>query len=170
MFFLSNLRVLSAITVLVSIALLASAYYFELVLELEPCPMCIMQRIVVLALGCIALVAFFHNPSNSTGRKVYASIAGITSIIGVAIAVRHSWIQAFPPEDIPSCGAPLDYMLEIMPFQEVLSAMLTGTASCTDISWNFLGLTMPNWMIIVFIGYGIYSILVWLSKNVDKPL
>lgn len=170
MFLLTNLRALCALTVIASVSLLGAAYYFELVMELEPCPMCIMQRIVVLAIGLIALIALVHNPKSFTGKKVYASLAGLTSLAGIAISIRHSWIQAFPPEDIPSCGAPLEYMIEIMPFQEVLTAMLSGTASCTDVSWNFLGLTMPNWMIIVFICYGIFSALLWRSKNVDKSL
>ena len=165
MFFLNNFRALSSITVLVSILLLAAAYYFEYVVGLEPCPMCMMQRIVVFVLGWIALVAAIHNPDKPFGRKVYASTAGLVSIAGIAIAIRHSWIQAFPPEDLPDCGAPLDYMLDILPFQETLTYMLTGSASCTDVSWHFIGLTMPNWMILVFIGYGIYSMLLVKAAN-----
>lgn len=168
MFLFNNFRALSSIVVLISIILLAAAYYFEYAEGLEPCPMCIMQRIVVFVLGWVALIAAIHNPDKSFGRRVYASVAGLFSLLGVALAARQSWIQIYPPEDIPTCGAPLEYMLELMPFMEVLSAVLTGTASCTEISWEFLGLTMPNWMILAFIGYLIYSILAFKSKSVDK--
>jgi disulfide bond formation protein DsbB len=168
MFFLTNFRALSSITVLVSIALLAAAYYFELVVGLEPCPMCMMQRIVVFVLGWIALIAAIHNPEQRFGRVSYAITAGLVSLAGVAIAIRHSWIQAYPPEDIPDCGAPLEYMLDILPFQEILTYMLTGSASCTEVSWSFLGLTMPNWMIVVFIGYSVYAFLLWRTTNQQK--
>lgn len=165
MFFLTNFRALSSITVLVSIALLAAAYYYELVVGLEPCPMCMMQRIVVFALGCIALIASVHNPDKPLGRKGYAFAAGTVSLGGVLLAIRHSWIQAYPPEDLPDCGAPLEYMLDILPFQEILGYMLSGSASCTEISWQFLGLSMPNWMIIAFVGYGVYSVLLWKTAK-----
>ena len=165
MFFLTNFRALSSITVLVSIALLASAYYFELVVGLEPCPMCMMQRIVVFVLGWIALIAAVHNPEQAFGRKVYATVAGLVSLGGVALAVRHSWIQAYPPLDLPDCGAPLEYMLDILPFQEILGYMLSGSASCTEVVWQFLGLSMPNWMIVAFLGYCVYSALLWRTAK-----
>jgi len=111
------------------------------------------------------LIAAIHNPEKPLGRTIYACVAGLVSIAGVAIAARHSWIQAYPPEDIPDCGAPLEYMLDILPFQEILTYMLTGSASCTEISWDFLGLTMPNWMIIVFLGYCVYSALLWRTSK-----
>jgi disulfide bond formation protein DsbB len=124
-----------------------------------------MQRIVVLALGCVALIAAVHNPEQSFGKNIYAALAGIISIGGIALAIRHSWIQTYPPEDLPDCGAPLEYMLDILPFQEILGYMLSGSASCTEISWQFLGLSMPNWMIIAFFGYLAYSVLLWRTTK-----
>ena len=132
------------------------ALYFQHVMGLEPCPLCIFQRISVIALGVIFLLAALHNPG-ATGRRIYGGLLTLASLTGIGIAGRHLWLQYMPHEEL-ACGPGLDYMLEIMPLQEVLTSVFRGTGDCGEILWSFLGLSIPGWTMIGFLLATVYSI------------
>jgi protein dithiol:quinone oxidoreductase len=64
------------------------------------------------------------------------------------VSGRHLYIQAQPPGTVPTCGAPLDYMWEVLPAAEVLRKVFTGSGECGRIDWTLLGLSMPGWVLI----------------------
>lgn len=131
------------------------ALYFQHVVGLEPCPLCIFQRVVVMALGGVFLLAAIHGPA-SVGRKIYGALLAVITIIGIGISSRHIWLQYGSHEEL-ECGPGLDYMLEIMPLQEVLADVLKGTGECAEIVWSFMGISIPGWTLIGFL----FSL--WLS-------
>ena len=146
-----------------SIFLMATALmYFQYYLQLEPCPLCIMQRVVVISLGLVFLVAAIHNPA-AIGRKIYAIVLAIIASIGLAISVRHVWIQNLPADQVPECGPGLDYMLEVFPLMKALTMVFQGSGECAEVLWQFLGLTIPGWMLVVFSGYFIAAILLFIN-------
>jgi protein dithiol:quinone oxidoreductase len=143
---------------LACVGLLAYAYYAQYVMHLEPCPLCIFQRVGVFALGVMFLIALLHDPV-SWGRKVYAALILIVALVPIGIAARHLYIQGRPPDQVPSCGAPLAVMLNIFSFSEVLVKVLTGDGECAKITWRFLGLAMPAWVLIsavLLCGWGLF--------------
>jgi len=142
-------RALFLAVALLCAGLIATALYFQYVLEMEPCPLCIMQRVVVMAIGLVALVAAIHNPGH-VGRRVYGALTVLISATGVAIAARHIWLQNLPPDQVPECGPGLGYILDSFPFQEGLSMILRGSGECAEIHWTFLGLTIPGWTLVMF--------------------
>jgi len=127
--------------------LMAYALYTQYVLGLEPCPLCIFQRVAVIGLGTVFGVAALHDPG-VTGRRVYALLIGVTGAAGAGVAGRHLWLQTLPPERVPACGPGLDYMLESFPFTEMLATVLSGSGECAKVDWSFLGLAMPGWVLI----------------------
>lgn len=130
---------------------IAGALYLQHVEGLEPCPLCIMQRIGVIAAGLVFLVAGLHNPA-ALGQRIYAGLAALASIAGGAVAIRHLWLQSLPEDQVPACGPDLDYMLDVFPLQEVIATVLRGSGECAAESWSFLGLTIPGWSLVVFTG------------------
>ena len=137
----------NALTALACIGLLGYALYSQYVLELYPCPLCIFQRIAVAALGLVALIAALHNPGRG-GTIAYTSLAVVAGALGIGIAARHVWLQNLPPDQVPACGAGLDYMLETLPLGRVIREVLTASGECAEVSWRLLGLTMPAWVAI----------------------
>lgn len=127
--------------------LIAYALYAEHVLGLAPCPLCIFQRVAVIVVGVIFLIAAIHNPAR-TGARVYGGLAALAALAGIGISARHIWIQAQPPGTVAACGADLDYLMEIMPLTEVVSKVLTGSGECGKVDWTLLGLSMPWWVAI----------------------
>lgn len=133
------------------IALLAYGYYLQFYQELEPCPMCIFQRICYFAIAIIAIAGAVHNPS-SFGHKIYTTLLGAAALIGAGIAGRQTWLQHLPPDKVPECGPGLDFMLEMYPVGETILKVLRGSGDCAVVDWRFLSLSIAEWSLICFIG------------------
>jgi disulfide bond formation protein DsbB len=132
---------------LLCVGLLAYALYSQFHLGLDPCPLCVFQRIGIAALGVVFLIAALHNPRGWGGR-VYAVLMAVAALATVGVAARQLYIQHLPPGAIPSCGAPLSMMLKWMPLTTVIRRVLTGSGECGVVNWTFLGLAMPAWVLI----------------------
>lgn len=144
---------------------MAFALYLQHVEGLEPCPLCIFQRIVFVTLVVVCLVALVHNPSG-WGRRVYAGIALTLSGAGAALAARHVWIQMFP--EVAECGPGLGYMLDQFPLTEVFSKVLKGTGDCADVLWTFFGLSIPAWTLVVFVVYFFVSLVFMIRPPASR--
>ena len=149
------------------VGLLAYAYYAQVVLHLEPCPLCIFQRIGVFALGVIFLIAALHDPA-AFGRRMYALLLSLAALATVGIALRHLYIQNLPPGSVPACGASLDFMLKVFSLSEVLVKVLTGSGECAKVTWEFLGLAMPAWVLISAAALGGFA--VWVNLRRQPPI
>ena len=146
-------------------SLLGYALYTQYFDYLDPCPLCIFQRLAFFWMGAIALLAGLHNPAN-TGRRIYSWLILLGAGIGAAIAGRHVWLQNLPPGEVPECGPGLNYMLETFPLMEVLSTVLQGSGSCAELQWSFIGLNMPMWSLIWFVGLGL--LVIWIGYAAVK--
>jgi len=130
---------------------LAFALYTQFRGGLIPCPLCIFQRIAYAALGIAFLLGALHAPRGRGGRIGYGILALLMAGIGVAISGRHVWIQHLPPDQVPSCGPGLDYMLELMPLTGVIRKVLTGSGECARVDWTLAGMSMPEWSLLCFV-------------------
>lgn len=126
--------------------------------HLEPCPLCIFQRVAMIATGVVAFAAFVHGPGR-TGRRVYAVLTLLAITGGIVVAGRHVWLQHLPPDQVPACGPGLQYWLDTFPLREVMMKVFRGTGECAVVDWTFLGLALPAWTLAAFIGLG--GITVW---------
>ena len=130
--------------------LLGIGAYFQLVQGLEPCPLCISQRIAIFVTGVVFLIAAIHNP-RKMGVKRYAILGTITALLGASISTRHVWLQHLPPDKVPECGPELSYMFEYFPIFDTLKFMLSGTGDCAKVDWTLLGFSMPVWTLLAFL-------------------
>jgi disulfide bond formation protein DsbB len=137
--------------------LLAAALYFQFSGGLEPCPLCVSQRIMMFAVALVMLLAVLHNPKR-TGVKVYAILGFVVAVLGGTVSARHVWLQHLPPEEVPACGPGLEYMFQYFPLTETLKAMLNGTGDCAKVDWTLLGLSMPAWVLICFVVLALLSL------------
>ena len=149
--------------------LMGYAVYAQEVLALEPCPLCVLQRVAVIGMGFLFLAAGLHNPGRIGGR-VYALLLAAVALLGAAVAGRHVWLQNLPPDKVPSCGPGLDYMLGAFPLTEVLDMVLSGSGECAEIKWSFLGLSMPVWVLIVLLMMGGFGWFLNWSGKMTVPL
>jgi disulfide bond formation protein DsbB len=134
------------------------ALYAQHVLGLEPCPLCVLQRIAVTATGVLFLLAALHDPGR-VGARVYGVLIAAVAWAGAAVAGRHVWLQSLPPDEVPECGPGLDYMLDVFPLLETLDMIFSGSGECAKVSWSMLGLSMPAWVLIACICLGLAGLL-----------
>ncbi len=152
-------RSLAFVGLVICIAsMLFAVLYLENTLFLDPCPLCILDRVVIIALGVVFLIAFLHGP-NTIFTKVYGIICILLSSVGIALASRHIWLQNLPKDQVPECGPDLYYMLDTLPLFDALKKTLTGSGSCADISWTFANLTIPEQTLILFVFLLILSVI-----------
>jgi protein dithiol:quinone oxidoreductase len=142
---------------LVCAALLAYALYAQFHLGLEPCPLCIFQRIGIALIGLVFLLAALHHPRGG-GRTVYAALIALAALATAAVAVRHLYVQSLPPGSLPSCGAPLATLLKFTPLFELIKKVLTGSGECGEVNWRFLGLAMPAWVLLWALALGSFGL------------
>ena len=127
---------------------------------LEPCPLCMMQRLVIYFLGAVFLIAALHKPG-LLGQRIYASLISLLGLAGAGFASRQLWLQSLPPDQVPACGPSLDYMIDVLPWTEVLRVMMYGTGDCAKVQWTFLSLSIPGWTLIAFAVFVLIGFMQW---------
>ncbi len=160
----SSLRFFSFLPFFASVLMLAYAYYEQYVNYLEPCPLCLTQRFVIMLIGFLFFLTFIY-PPQKWFRKVMGFLIAIVSLAGAAVSARHVYLQHLPADEVPACGPGLEYMLQNLPLGDVFHNLFSGSGECAEIVWRFLGLTMPEWTFITFIGFFFYTILWTLQKK-----
>lgn len=130
---------------------------------LHPCPLCIFQRVAVLAAAAVFAVAALHNPAGRVGAGVYGALSLAAVAGGIGVAWRHLWLQSLPPEQVPSCGPSLDYMMELLPWRDVVAMVLSGSGECAEIDFLLLGISLPGWTLIGFVVLAVAPLGILLS-------
>ncbi len=143
---------------------MAVALVMEHQMGLEPCPLCMTQRIFIMATGFAALLGFLH-ATIWQPVKFYNGLSLLTSITGGGFSIRQLYLQSLPPELAPSCGPGLSYMLDNFPLADAIQLMLTGDGNCAEVVWTFMGISIPGWTLVAFIGLAAIS--VWQLKRSD---
>lgn len=146
-------RAQAAAGLLACLGLLGYALYAQHVLYLSPCPLCILQRVAFMVMAFGFLLALVHGPTNRPWKLVYAGVVALGAAAGVSVAGRHLYLQSLPADEVPACSSlPLDYMLETFPFRTVIDKVFNGSGECAVVDWAFLGLSMPGWTLVWYIG------------------
>ena len=140
--------------------------YLQIIKQLEPCPLCILDRGIVIALGIVFLIALVHN-SSGWGNRAYGTLALLLSATGVAVFARHIWLQNLPPDQAPDCGAGFWYMLDALPMTQFLDTILNGSGECADIQWQFSGFTLPEVTLGLFVVFALLA-LALISAGTQK--
>lgn len=145
-------------------ALYAAALFLQYVLYQDPCPLCMLQRVIYIAIGLLFVVAGLHH-AKAFGAKVYGVLIVLFSLGGVAAAARHIWLQHLPKDQVPACGPGLDYMLQNFPLAEVWQELMHGSGECAEKGWTFLALGIPEWSLVWYVLLGVFAVLVGWKKN-----
>ncbi|MBJ7537827.1 disulfide bond formation protein B [Marinomonas transparens] len=144
-----------------SFALLAVAFYMEYQMGLEPCPLCMLQRIAFFSVGVMSLGSALT--ASIKVRKICSWVVMVLSLLGAALAIRHLYLQSLPMDQLPACLPGLSYMLDVFPWQEIMQAMVMGTGECGDVVWTFLGLSIPGWTLVAFVAMAVINLVIALK-------
>ncbi|ETX12552.1 disulfide bond formation protein DsbB [Marinomonas ushuaiensis DSM 15871] len=163
MFTFLSARRFHGLVAFASFALLGVAFYMEYQMGLEPCPLCMLQRIVFLCVGVASLLSSLTG--SSSARKFLSWIVVVMSLTGAALAIRHLYLQSLPADELPACLPGLSYMFDVFPWQEIMQAMIMGTGECGDVVWTFLSISIPGWTLVAFAGMALINIVIALTTR-----
>ena len=142
------------------VGLLGFGLYLQHGLHLEPCPLCILQRMAFIGIGLTALLAYLFNP-RGVGRMFFGLLIALFSAAGAAVAARNLWLQHLPPDKVPECGPGLEYLMDTFPLAKALPMVLQGSGECAKVEWTMLGLSIPAWALgwfLVFLMAGLAAL------------
>lgn len=150
---------------ILSFLMIVAALWIQLTYQLEPCPLCITQRIIFIVLGLL-FVFFVWLPLNFFVRTIYLIAIGITSIVGLIFSARHVLIQQKYITVPAECGIDLDYMFENFPLMEAFNLLFQGTGDCSKVDWTFYGLSLPMMAFLGYLFFLIYALVIF--KKIKK--
>ncbi|MBL79589.1 MAG: disulfide bond formation protein B [Nitrosomonadaceae bacterium] len=139
------------------------ALYLQLVINLLPCPLCIAQRIAYWLIGLTALFYFIHYPQNLC-QKIYSIFMVIFSLLGLLLALHHSWLIAYSENFECGISAEEEFINNIL-IAKWWPIMFEANGDCADIEWEFIFLTIPNWSAIFFLVFSIFSVYILFANN-----
>jgi len=169
--FLSNLSQNSRAWQLLALSALClelTALYFQYVMDLAPCIMCVYQRVAIWAIffaGIIGSIGFNFALTRMLAYGLWAT----GSIWGLLIALEHVDMQSasfslfFSCEFIPNFPS-------WAPLHQWIPALFEATGDCGKISWELFGYSMPQWMIVVYSGYSAAFVLILSARLIDKKM
>lgn len=164
-------RPLYLLAVITCLALMGAALYLEHIVGLEPCPLCIIQRVLLILAGLVCLAALIHHPRSGPAERrplaarVYAGGVTLFALLGAAVAGRQVWLQHQPSDQLPSCLPSLDYMIDVLPLQDIMHMLFSGTADCAKVDWTFLGLSIAEGTLLAFIALTLFGLIQLLRSN-----
>jgi protein dithiol:quinone oxidoreductase len=144
---LPNKRLLNLAGFLACAGMMGFALYAQYVLYLEPCPLCVFQRVATILTGVVFLVAAAHDPGR-LGSRIYAALLFLTAGFGVGVATWHVRLQSMPASEVPSCGPGFEYIMDNFALFDALSLIFKGSGECAEVVWRLLGLSMPSWVVV----------------------
>lgn len=126
----------------------ASSLLAQYVLGMNPCVMCIQQR---MALGGVTVLGLFAllMPRCFWGRTLALLLVAAPAIFGLIIAIKQIYLQSLPLSAQPSCGAPWTFRWRNQPFFDYYEWFIRGSGACGEV-YQILGVSLPMWAALFF--------------------
>jgi disulfide bond formation protein DsbB len=144
--------------------LIAIALYMQYAMNLNPCYLCILQRVFVIATGLVLLAAAIHNPGRDR-QWIYSGLGILTALAGAGFSTRQLWLQSLPKDLVPACGPPAEYLFDALPFREALGLLFRGDGNCAEIQWSLFGISIPGYTLMAFAGLA--ALCLWQALRRD---
>ena len=145
-----------------TLGLVAFGMELQQLFRLAPCPLCIFQRVLYIVIGLVALAGVLL----PGGRLLWSALIAALAAGGVAVAGYQTWMQAFP-HLATECGYSdpnlIERLVDWLGMQ--WPSLFLATGFCTSREWEFLGLSMANWSLLVFAGIVGYAALLFMRKD-----
>lgn len=142
-----------------SILVMCASLYLQYGMHLEPCPLCIMQRLCLLMiLICSGMVVM--NPQYAKLRSFWVGLA-IMILAGCYFAFRQLYLQSLPPHSAPPCLPSLQLLATYYPWFVMVKALFLGSGSCAVVEFKLLGLSLAFWSAVYFIIVAVLASYAW---------
>ncbi|KOO03684.1 disulfide bond formation protein DsbB [Vibrio nereis] len=125
----------------------ACALFFQHVMMLSPCVMCIYERVAMLGIGGAAIIGLIA-PNNPVFRWLGLAAWGASAYKGLELSMQHVDYQ-FNPSPFATCDLFVTFP-DWAPINQWAPWMFEAYGDCSEIVWQFLTLSMPQWLVVIF--------------------
>lgn len=144
--------------------LLLISLYLQFYQAVQPCPLCILQRICFVALGLFFIVNGLF--LSRAIKKIIDVCCVVISVVGMGLAGRQVWLQYMPATNGSECGVSLQYMWQVLSLQDMVQKILLGGAECSQRNGEFFYMDMAEWAVVWFAVFFILSLyLLFFAKQ-----
>lgn len=151
-------------TILMTLGVVIASFYFEYVDGLNPCPLCLMQRVCTIGILATAILGLLSS-NRARLLRIFLGFQGVFAAFGIFFSARQVWLQWAPPEQSTLCLPGFKMIVHYLPWKEAVRTLFLGASDCAEVSWHFLGLTMPAWALIYFIFILFSTVFVYFQEN-----
>ncbi len=145
-----------ALTALTCAAALAAALVSQHVFEMQPCPWCVLQRLVFVLIGLVALAGALA--TRPTLWRAGAALAGLLALAGVTTALWHHFVAA----SSVSCNLTMaDRIMSATGLDMAMPQVFAAFASCADAKVNLLGVPYEFWSLALYALLAGVAAVVW---------
>ena len=144
------------------LGLVAIGIELQNLLSLAPCPLCIFQRLLYIVIGFVGLLGW----AVPAGRLLWSALTVGLAGLGFGVAAYQTWMQAYPylaPECSFTDPNAIESLVDWLGMQ--MPSLFLATGFCANRDWEFLGLSMANWSVIVFAGILVFAVLLFKNKS-----
>lgn len=150
---------------MLAVFVVSASFYFEYVIGLRPCSLCLMQRGCVLAILLTTLVGLLRSKLLSKSGFLWIQMSWV--LLGLFFSSRQLWLQ-FHPSMQGVCMPGLDVLIAYFSWADVLKALLLGETDCGSVRYHLLGLSLATWTWFYFISMGLLFGLLWMKGKRAK--
>ena len=153
----------AAIIAVIGALTLGTVYFFEYVLLIAPCPLCLEQRIafyVSVPLAILLLLGANHGASRKVLLLGFLVIAGIM-LWNTGLSVYHAGVEWKLWQGPTDCSGPIDKFGSVSNMMNQLQRI--SLVRCDEASWRFLGISLAGWD--VPLSLGLAAVAVWGARG-----
>jgi len=162
-----NRKMIQTIIMAVTAMVLCTAFYLQYMDELIPCPLCMMQRVMMIALLLASTAAILMK--KRCAQIGLMSLMSFFVLAGIIFAARQLYLESLPVPDTGMCLPGIEAVINKLPWDELIHAFVWGSkTSCGEISWTFLNFSMAAWSLLYFIFMALLLALCWIKPIGDE--
>ncbi|AHG38759.1 acetyltransferase [Pseudomonas syringae CC1557] len=169
--YLARTRFLYFLVSLACVLIIGTAIYVQQAFGLEPCILCILQRVAFVTCGVLALAAACHAPG-AAGLRRYSLGLLLFTLAGMGTAGVQVWLQTASVDQLIPFIARLEHLLSFLSLDMCIDRVRSDAMLCAEITWSLLGMSLPEWSVLAFAGlaaaalYPLSSeLLAWLAAQ-----
>ena len=157
-----SIRTIDIWAFLACCVLLTIAAYLQIHIGLKPCPLCVLQRLMLLLIGLLFMLGALLRLKQFSHQILHFTIF-VLSTVGAGFASRQVWLEFQPINTVAECGANLSYLFKLLPMNEAFKAIFNGTGNCATVTWRFLNHSIPEWTLLAFALFALLAL--WQSSR-----
>ena len=137
---------------LLCVGMMGFALYHQFYQWLMPCLLCVYERLLVIALGLLSLLAAIWQPTTRRGVLWFSGVYAAVALWGAAITVWHLLVQYAPAESGVNCASSLPFPIDLNALPAWISAVIRPVGDCSVVDFSLFGMSMPFWLLVAFVG------------------